>query len=153
MVPAAAGPWVRHRAFGGRPAYTRPVTRWRLSARGLLCASILAIGLALCVSSADGAVTASQAIAWLNAQRAVNGLPAGISENPEWNEGCQLHMQWYAKNPDASNPHIEAPGAPGYTTLGALRALTRFWRLVRIGPVADHGPGVRPTLGSSRRSI
>lgn len=82
--------------------------------------SILAMGFAYCVSSADGAVTASQAIAWLNSQRAANGLPAGITENPEWNEGCQLHMQWYAKNPRASNPHIETPGTPGYTTLGAF---------------------------------
>ena len=61
--------------------------------------SLLAMGFAYCVSSADGAATASQAIAWLNSQRAANGLPAGITENPESNEGCQLHMQWYAKNP------------------------------------------------------
>ena len=110
---------VAREPFGGRAAYTRPVTRWRLSALPL-CASILAIGLAPCVSSADAAPTASQAISWLNAQRAVNGLPAGITENPEWNEGCGLHMRWDAKNPGASNPHIETPGTPGYTTLGAF---------------------------------
>jgi hypothetical protein len=65
-------------------------------------------------------VTAGQAIAWLNAQRADNGLPAGITEDTEWNEGCRLHMEWYAKNPNASDPHIETPGTPGYTTLGAF---------------------------------
>jgi hypothetical protein len=88
--------------------------------RGLLWMSILTIGLAACAPAASAAVTAEQAIGWLNAQRAVNDLPAGISDDAEWNEGCRLHMQWYAKNPKASNPHIETPGTAGYTTLGAF---------------------------------
>ena len=92
----------------------------RSSARRLLNGSILAIALALCVSPAAGAVTPGQAISWLDAQRAANGIPAGIAEDTEWNEGCRLHMAWYAKNRTASNPHIETPGTPGYTTTGAF---------------------------------
>ena len=96
------------------------MTLRRPSAKGLLRVSFLAVGLALCAPAASGAVIAGQAMAWLNAQRTANGLPAGIADNAEWNEGCRLHMQWYAKNPSASNPHIETPGTPGYTTLGAF---------------------------------
>jgi hypothetical protein len=96
------------------------VTLRRHSAQGLLCTLLLSVGLALGVPTASGAVTAGQALAWLNAQRAANQLPVGITDDAEWNEGCRLHMGWYAKNPNASNPHIETPGTPGYTALGAF---------------------------------
>jgi hypothetical protein len=71
-------------------------------------------------ATAAHGVTASQAIRWLNAQRADNGIPPGITDDREWNEGCRLHIAWWAKNPHAENPHIETPGTPGYTTLGAF---------------------------------
>jgi len=155
VSPAVSGRDSVRTALGrsnGGPAYTRPVTLRRPSAQGLLCVSFLAVGLALCAPAASGAVTAGQAMSWLNAQRAANGLPAGIADDVEWNEGCRLHMQWYAKNPSASNPHIEAPGTPDTPRSARLPALTRFWRSVRIGRAADHFPGMRPTPGSLRRS-
>lgn len=70
--------------------------------------------------AAARAVSATQALAWLNAQRADNGIPAGIVDEPAWNEDCRLHMAWWAKNPNAANPHIETPGTPGYTAGGAF---------------------------------
>ncbi len=81
-----------------------------------------ALAWALCAPASAGAggVPASQAIGWLNAQRADNGIPAEITENAEWDEGCRLHVAWWQKNPNASNPHIETPGTPGYTELGAF---------------------------------
>ncbi len=82
-------------------------------------AAVLALTLPAAASAARG-VSAGEAIAWLNAQRAANGIPAGITDEPAWNEDCRLHMAWWAKNRDAANPHIETPGTPGYTTGGAF---------------------------------
>ncbi len=65
-------------------------------------------------------MSSAEAIAWLNAQRATNGIPAGITDDPEWDVGCRLHMEWWARNPRASNPHEETPGSAGYTTEGAF---------------------------------
>jgi hypothetical protein len=84
-------------------------------------ATVLIVGGALSAfpSTALG-VTGQQAIAFLNAQRAANGLPGGIVENPEWSEGCRLHVNYIALNGgiDLSNPHDEEPGKPGFTSLG-----------------------------------
>jgi hypothetical protein len=89
------------------------------------CLAAVAAVLALAAApparaQADASVSSAQAIAWLNAQRAANGIPAGITENPAWDQGCADHMQWVAQNPGAANPHIETPGTPGYTEDGAF---------------------------------
>jgi hypothetical protein len=70
------------------------------------------------------AVTAQRAIDLLNAQRAANGIPAGIVENPDWSNGCALHNEYLRLNPDewSSNPHDERPGRPGYTQAGRQAA-------------------------------
>jgi hypothetical protein len=86
--------------------------------------TLLALALAPLIGAApaagEHAVSARQAIAWLNAQRADNGIPAGLAEEAIWDEDCRLHMAWWAKNPNAANPHIETPGTPGYTSGGAF---------------------------------
>lgn len=89
-------------------------------ARRLGAALLVACLACALLPCAAGAVSSAQAIAWLNAQREANGIPAGITDNPEWDAGCQAHMRWWAENPNASNPHIETPGTPGYTTAGAF---------------------------------
>jgi hypothetical protein len=63
------------------------------------------------------AATANQAIAWLSAQRAANGIPGGINENFEWDSDCQAHDNWMYSNNQLS--HDETPGTPGYTQGGA----------------------------------
>jgi len=80
--------------------------------------------LALTTSVAPAhAVSAQQAIAALNAQRAANGIPAGIAENPDWSEGCRLHERYVALNgTDSSDPHDEDPSKPGYTSQGQTAA-------------------------------
>jgi len=71
-------------------------------------------------AQADESVSSAQAIAWLNAQRAANGIPAGITDNPAWDQGCSDHVKWEEQNPTAVNPHIETPETPGYTEDGAF---------------------------------
>jgi hypothetical protein len=88
---------------------------------GSLTATVsLALALLTAAPVSAHRASAPQAIAWLNAQRAANGIPAGITEEPAWNEDCRLHMAWWAKNPNAADPHIETPGTPGYTAGGAF---------------------------------
>lgn len=74
------------------------------------------------VTQADGEVTAAQAVAFLNAQRAANGLPAGIIENPGWSDGCAKHAKYFKLNGWGSNPHDEDPSKPGYTPEGQQAA-------------------------------
>jgi hypothetical protein len=67
----------------------------------------------LLASSSAGASTARRAIAVLNAQRAANGLPAGITENPTWSRGCAMHDRYMARN-NLLTP-TEDPTKPAYT--------------------------------------
>ncbi len=53
----------------------------------------------------------------LNAQRAANGLPAGLTENPQWSANCDLHERYMALN--SYFGHDEDPAKPGYTAGGA----------------------------------
>lgn len=66
--------------------------------------------------AAPPSATPAQAIAHLNAQRAANGIPAGIVENPAWSEGCRLHNNYMRFN-DVFE-HDEDPAKPGYTAEG-----------------------------------
>jgi len=71
------------------------------------------------------AKNAAEAIEGLNRQREASGIPAGITDRPEWNEACAAHLNWMALNLPASNsnPHDEIPGTPGYTEAGAWAGL------------------------------
>jgi hypothetical protein len=64
------------------------------------------------------AATAQQAIAELNAERAANGLPAAITENPVWSSDCAKHDEYMALNHTLT--HTEDPSKPGYTKGGAF---------------------------------
>lgn len=78
-----------------------------------------AIALLAALAPAAGAATAQQTIASLNAQRATNGLPAGITENPTWSADCQKHDEYMAMNGDTLT-HSEVMGDRGYSAGGAF---------------------------------
>ena len=61
---------------------------WTLGS--LICTAALAAALAPVATAA----TAQQTIATLNTQRAANGIPAGITENPAWSQDCMEHDQY-----------------------------------------------------------
>lgn len=69
-------------------------------------------------------VSSQQAVNFLNAQRAANGLPSNIVENPAWSDACAKHSRYVKLNGgiDYSNPHSEDPSLPGYTPEGAKAA-------------------------------
>jgi hypothetical protein len=84
-------------------------------------AAVLALAAAPAAhAQATDSASSAQAITWLNAQRAANGIPAGITDNPAWDQGCADHIKWREQNPNAPNPHIETPETPGYTEDGAF---------------------------------
>ncbi|HWE33763.1 MAG TPA: hypothetical protein VG410_09775 [Solirubrobacteraceae bacterium] len=78
-----------------------------------ICTAALVAALAPIANAA----TAQQTIATLNAQRAANGIPAGITENSTWSQDCMAHDQYMQENGDALT-HVEVPGNPGYSTGG-----------------------------------
>jgi hypothetical protein len=63
------------------------------------------------------AATAPQTADRLNAQRAANGLPAGITVDQAWSSKCAAHDQYMALNHQLT--HDEVPGKAGYTPGGA----------------------------------
>lgn len=65
---------------------------------------------------------AANPLALLNEQRAANGIPAGITENPEWSAGCAAHMDYLRLNGFRGDWHTEEPGRPGYSAAGAAAA-------------------------------
>jgi hypothetical protein len=87
----------------------------------LVAALFAALALWLATSS-SGSPNASpqQIIALLNAQRADNGIPAGIVANPAWTADCRLHNRYEKLNNVLS--HSENAGAPGYSAGGELAA-------------------------------
>jgi hypothetical protein len=96
----------------------------RVRGRSGLLGSVLA-AVALCLWSADAsAISAHQAIGFLNAQRAANGIPAGIVENKTWSRGCALHGAYLKRHPEQwrKAPHDEDPSKSGYTQLGQRAA-------------------------------
>jgi hypothetical protein len=85
---------------------------------GIALAAAVALS---CLSSATaapaGAATAATTLATLNAQRAANGLPAGIVEDPALSSGCAAHDLYMSENGGLT--HVEQAGHPGYTVSGA----------------------------------
>lgn len=64
------------------------------------------------------ATSSARAIALLNQQRRLNGIPEGLAEDPTLSEGCREYDHYRALNPN-DPPHQEIPGHRGYTALGA----------------------------------
>lgn len=92
-------------------------SRGRPPTRPLLAGLLALAGLTL-PATAHGALDSAGAIAALNAQRAANGLPAGIVENASWSADCAAHTD-YLKLNGGTLSHEEVAGRPGYTENGA----------------------------------
>lgn len=86
----------------------------RMALTGALAATTFALGFTGVREA--GAATAQQAIATLNAQRAANGLPAAITENPSLTADCAAHDHYMAVHHTLT--HTETTGSPGYTIGG-----------------------------------
>lgn len=67
--------------------------------------------------AATAAVTSGQAVAFLNAQRAANGIPGDLANDPNLEVGCQQHNRYMEAN--GSLDHGESPSNPYYTPEGA----------------------------------
>jgi hypothetical protein len=80
--------------------------------------AIVLIAVAVASPATARAATAAEQIAALNAQRAANGIPAGIVEQPDWTRACRDHMAYIAAN-GGTLTHDEQPGNPGYSADGA----------------------------------
>jgi hypothetical protein len=63
-----------------------------------------------------------QLVAFLNAQRAAHGIPAGIAEDPALSDGCTKHNRYGAAN--GMLVHGEDPASPAYTPEGDAAART-----------------------------
>jgi hypothetical protein len=77
-----------------------------------------AVAMLAAVAPSTQAATAQQAIATLNAQRAANGLPAGVVEDASLTAGCAAHDHYMALNHQLT--HFEQATDPGYTAAGAF---------------------------------
>lgn len=80
----------------------------------------LALLLTPAVAAAD--VSGPEIVSFLNAQRAANGIPAGIVEDPALSDGCAKHNAYGARNDELT--HEEDPDKPGYTPEGAQAGRT-----------------------------
>lgn len=87
------------------------------SARAAWLAAALAAVLGLPAASAR-AVAPATALALLNAERAVDGIPAGIVENPTLSAACAAHDAYERANGGVLT-HEESSTSPGYTAAGA----------------------------------
>jgi hypothetical protein len=107
---------------------------------------VLAVLLAatLAAPATASAVSDSEAVAMLNAQRALNGIPANLTVSPALSDGCAKHNAYIALNGGVL-VHSEEPGRPGWTAEGAglaggankgevLTAGRDAWDAVRLNP-------------------
>jgi hypothetical protein len=79
----------------------------------LLALALIALA---ALPAAGHAATGSEVAARLSAQREANGIPGGITENPEWSARCAKHVAWIERNNRLE--HGEEPGTPGYSEDG-----------------------------------
>jgi len=63
------------------------------------------------------AISSEQAVAFLNQQRASNGIPGDLVNRPEWADGCAKHNFYSHMTGDWG--HSESPASPYYTPEGA----------------------------------
>lgn len=68
------------------------------------------------VAPAQSAYDPARALALLNAQRASNGLPAGIALRGDWSVNCAKHYDYMLKT--GTMEHREDPASPYYTPEG-----------------------------------
>jgi hypothetical protein len=76
--------------------------------RGQIALRIAVVATCAAPSAAAGAsLSGAAAVAALNAQRAANGIPAGLVERTAWSKACGTRLR-----------AIERTGGPGYATQG-----------------------------------
>jgi hypothetical protein len=78
--------------------------------------ALLVIALLLIVCGAASAGTPEGDVAALNAKREANGIPAGITLNPDWSAKCASHVVYMHKT--STVDHFENPASPWYTDGG-----------------------------------
>ncbi len=66
-------------------------------------------------------VSSAQALAFLNEQRAANGIPGNLADNAELSQGCSEYTTSYVPA-KGQYPHTELPSQPGYSAAGASAA-------------------------------
>jgi hypothetical protein len=78
------------------------------------------VGLATLSAAAPGAasVSSEQAVAFLNQQRAANGIPGDLRNRPDWADGCAKHNV-YMKANGGELTHFENSGSPYFTPEGS----------------------------------
>jgi hypothetical protein len=105
-----------------RPLYAALMLRGRIALRA-------AVVVACAVPGAAGAASfnGAAAVTALNAQRAANGIPAGLVERTDWSKACRAHLR-----------DVERTGGPGYATQG-MWAVTNA-ALARDIWTAQHDP-------------
>lgn len=137
---------------------------------------VAAAALLAAAAPARADVSGPDIVSFLNAQRAANGIPAGIVEDPALSDGCAKHDNYGAVNHVLV--HDEVMGNPGYTAEGRQAAQTSVlyagagpWtatrnpfetapihlhqllapRLDRMGAAETQGYGCATTLASRNR--
>jgi hypothetical protein len=78
---------------------------------------ILAAAAALAVAGAAAAAGHPAILAALNSERAANGIPARVRENPGWSAKCAEHVAYMAAT--GSFSHSESPASPKYAANGS----------------------------------
>lgn len=123
-------------SVGTTQAHLSAERHWQ-AGRTLIATMAVASALVLSPPVARAALTGTQGVAALNAQRAANGIPGDLQENPVLSEGCRKHQTQYVPS-GSQNPHSELTGQPGYSpdgdaaasssdlAFGAIRPWTAF---------------------------
>ena len=87
-----------------------------------LWGALAACPIALAGAGSAQAASTPTILKLLNAERAANGIPAGLTENPVWSVACQLHNAYEHRYGTLS--HEETEGKPGFSSAGNLIAQT-----------------------------
>lgn len=86
----------------------------------IVVAIVVAIGAVTSgTPTASATVPSTQSVAYLNAQRAANGIPGDLTNNPNLELGCQQHNRYMQANGELA--HGESQLSPYYTPEGAGR--------------------------------
>jgi hypothetical protein len=84
--------------------------------RSTLLSLIVAALAAAGAATAGSGATSGGLLAALNAQRAANGIPGRLRENPTWSERCARHIAYMGST--GTLAHSEDPANPAYSAEG-----------------------------------
>ncbi|MGB7160163.1 MAG: hypothetical protein WBD40_19000 [Tepidisphaeraceae bacterium] len=91
----------------------------KLAAWCLAATVAVAAGSAALSTVADASEYSARVVRALNAERAANGIPAGIVERSDWSLACEMADSYFAEN---GQTHFFDPSKAGYTPQGAWAA-------------------------------